>query len=419
MKSQTGSRRFWSVSKDAMDKLTHILLLDLDMNSSQRFQVFLEEMPGLKIFAENKDMNNGMQLIRKIEPAVVILNLYPSEEEALVTAAKISQKFPEVTLFVTAQPTDSKTVIRAMRAGAREFILQPANKEELIAAVKKTLRSNQDRSSGVNRQGKMISVMGAKGGVGATTVAANIANALRRNSNKEVILIDLNLQFGNACLMLDVRPRHTLVDLANSLDTLDPGFLNSMMDKNASGVFVLSGPNQPEDAETVQGLHIEKLLMLFRSMYDYILIDTHMLFDDVTIRALDESDIVLLVSQLDVPSVVNTVRCLKLFTRMDYDASKIRLVLNRYPQSPDSREKSMEKLYDYPVFWKIPEQKPETMFEAINRGVPITDWQPEIKISQNLFDLAAQVNGGISRDKPKPVDKNKRSILPKFVKTVS
>ncbi|NQT25588.1 AAA family ATPase [candidate division KSB1 bacterium] len=397
----------------------NIVLIDLDIHSSQRLQVILEEIPGTKIFSENKDLNSGINLIRKIEPVIVILSLFPSEESALLTATKISQKYPEVTLFVTAQPTDSKTIIRAMRAGAREFIVQPVNKEELITAVKNILRSNQDKKSGSSHQGKMISLMGAKGGVGTTTVATNIAIALKKNSNKEVLLIDLNLQFGNSAVMLDVRPKYTLTDIANSLETLDPSFLRTMLDKNETGVKVLGGPNNPEDAEMIQGLHIEKMLMLFRSLYDYIVIDTHMLFDDVTIRALDESDIVLLLSQLNVPTVVNTVRCLKLFQRMEYDNDKIRLVLNRYPASSDAKVKAMEKLFDYPVFWKIPDQKADNMNESINLGIPITDFLPETKISQNLFDLAGQVNGGISKDGKKVIGKNTHSIFPKFMKVVN
>jgi pilus assembly protein CpaE len=192
-----------------------------------------------------------------------------------------------------------------------------------------------------------------------------------------------------------------------------------MLDKNGTGIKVLGGPNRPEDAEMIQGLHIEKMLMLFRSLYDYIVIDTHMFFDDVTIRALDESDIVLLISQLNVPSVVNTVRCLKLFQRMEYDNDKIRLVLNKYPASADSREKAMEKLFDYPIFWKIPDQKSENMAEAINLGTPVTDCLPESKISRSLFDLAGQVNGGISREREGLVAKNTHSILHKLMKAAN
>ena len=399
-----------------MPKQNKIVLIDLDTHSSQRIQVILEELPGIKVYPENRDLTAGINLIRKMEPTIIILNLYPSEEQTLLTAQKICQKFPDAILFITAQSNDSQTIIGAMHAGAREYLAQPIQREELIRAVKHAIRMNQEKHSNISRQGKIISFMGAKGGVGTTTIASNVATALRKHSKKEVILIDLNLQFGNAAMMLDIRPRYTLLDIANNLETLDPSFLENIFNKNAKGVSVLGGPGKPEDAEIIQGIHIEKMLMHCRSLFDYIVIDAHRLFDDVTIRALDESDTILLLSQLDVPSVVNAVRCLKLLQRMDYENEKIRLVLNRYPSSMDSKLKSMEKLFDYPIFWKIPDQKKEDMIESVNKGIPVLEKLPHTSISKNLFDLAVHVNGGLPHEAKKNLKKVKRSLIPKITK---
>lgn len=393
-----------------------ILIIDLDDNSNRTLQVMLQDVPGVEIETETEDLQNGVDLIDTVQPMIVILNIYPSEEQAFRIARLIKENHPEVILFLTSKNRDSKVIINAMRLGAQEYLIQPIKKEELLPAVHNAIRKKTEKNS-AKHQSKVITCFGAKGGIGTTTVAANVATFLARHTKKEVLLLDLNLQFGNTAVQLDIKPQYSIHDIINHLYNLDETDLKSMITLNAAGVSVLTGPSRIEDAEAITTDHIEQVITTFKNYYPYIVIDTRSYFDDMIIKVMDLSDHIFMITVLDVPTTVNTKRCLDIFQRMGYKQDKVQLVVNRHGSNQEVDEPAMEKLYDYPISWRIPNQDFRSVIKSINKGMPIIQMHPEAKLSQSIAQMALQFNGSIPVEEAAGMMSRKPSFLKKVIKS--
>jgi pilus assembly protein CpaE len=376
-----------------MGKKTHVVIIDLDKKSSKSMENMLKKVSTVETKSENHDLSKGLELVKKSQPDLVILNLYPSEELTLGLARKIGQRCPEAILIVTSEKTDSELVISSMRAGAREFISQPLVEEEFILAVNRVIKTKRQAQAEKGKEGKVMTLFGVKGGVGTTTIISNIATVLAMKGNIEVIVLDLNFQFGNASVFLDIKTKYSILEIATNIDNIDIPLLKSKLPKNSAGVTLMSGPPKIEEAEAITAKHIEDLIDFFRTIFDYIIIDTNHVFDDVTLKALDESDTILLVSRLDVPTIYNTRRCLDVFQCIGYEKDKVKLILNRYTTSSDVDMTAMEKLIENPIFWRLPESQSKTIDNSINMGVPIVEMVPNSKLSQSYIKMVGSING--------------------------
>jgi pilus assembly protein CpaE len=395
------------------EQKTKIVIIDLDANSCKVLESIIQEIPNIEVLSETSDFAKGYNFIKETKPAIVLLNLYPSEEAVFSLAKKITKNYPDINLFITAKKADSKVVIKAMRAGAKEFLLQPVDKEEILNAINNAIM-NFSQSIVSCKEGKIITLFGSKGGVGTTTTAVNVATSLAKYTQKDVVVVDMNLQFGNASLMLDIKAKYSILDLAKNIDNIDLQLLKAKLQKNSAGIALLPGPPQIEEAEAIRSEHIEQVLLLLKRIFDYVVIDTNHNFDDNTIKALDESDIILLISNLDVPTIYNTKRCLDVFQKIGYDKEKVFLVLNRYSTHDEIDLKSMEKLLDYPIFWRIPNQDFKTVITSINKGTPISQWMPNSKLSQNYLKMIKNFNGSIIAEEEKP-EQQKKTFLKKLL----
>ena len=371
-----------------------VVVIDPDDKSRQSLKTLLKGVQRVKIAAETSDLNRGFEKIGELKPNIVMLDLSPNAEQALKMAERITQSFPHSTLFVTSFQIVPEIIIKAMRAGAREFLFKPLNRDELVNAIKSAARAQGQRSAEVNYGAKILSVFGAKGGVGTTTIATNLAVSLAQHTKKAVLLIDLNLQFGNAALFLNVQPEYSIVDLANHLNDVEPELLKNVLSKHASGAWLLSGPARIEEAEAITVSHLDQIMAILKSVFDYIVIDTKNSFDDLTLKALDESDAVLTVFTADLPGIFNARRCLEVFQRMDYNQEKVLLVLNRDGANNGGIDvDGLEKSLNYPIYWRVPNHDYTNVINSINQGIPITTGSPRAKIAVSLNDLAHCFNG--------------------------
>lgn len=378
-----------------------VLIIDADDTSHRLAKGLLKEIPRVSIVGETPDSSRGFDLVRQLKPMVVLLNLYPAVDQLLRLAEKITHNLPHATLFVTASDKNPETIIKAMRAGAREFLSQPLGREELATAFNKLRLTSHWKSEGI-ADGKIVAVFGAKGGVGTTTIATNLAVTFAEQMKKKVILVDLNLQLGNASLFLNIKPKYSIVDIANNINDLDPTVLKGVLPKHASGMYLLSGPSLPEQAESIREGHLDRIFSLLRSMFDFVVVDTANVLGELTLKALDESDTVLLVFTDDLPGIYNVRQCLDVFQRMDYDQDKVRLVMNRGNSNRGISADDVGKSINYPVFWKIPNQDYQTILSSLNQGIPISSFKPHSKVSASFRELAVSLNGTAHAADEKP-----------------
>ncbi len=352
----------------------------------------LQEMEFLKLAGRGTDWKAGQSLLTALHPAMALLDLGEGEE-GLRHLGKWSALYPKTLFFCTSAVAQPALIVRAMRAGAREFFLPGSEAEEIrraIAAARRRLEGGTEQAP----RAKIICCFGVKGGLGTTTLAANLAAAAAHYAHRRVLLIDNKLQLGNAALFLDLQPRITLLQILENLATLEVSRLQSTLARHSSGLYFVAGPENMEEADAITAEALGQILDLLRPEFDLILIDSDDHFDEVTIRALDEADTILTIAQLDLSTLYNLKRTLALFQRMGYQEDKIALVLNRYPAKLNEEQAAIEKSINQTIAFRMPFQENGVLIESINVGEPIVLSRPRHPFSQQVQQLAQAILAG-------------------------
>jgi pilus assembly protein CpaE len=232
--------------------------------------------------------------------------------------------------------------------------------------------------------------MACKGGSGATFLATNLAHVLAEAKHKNVLLLDLNLQFGDAYLfVMDQVPAVTLSDVCSAFNRLDSSFLDSATAKLASGLHVLAAPATPEEGDLVKAEHVEGIIRLARSMYDFVVVDVGRSFDAVSLKALDMADQIYPVLELDLPYVRHAKRMQKVFQNLGYAAEKVRWVINRYGGKEDIALADASRLLSE-AFWTVPNDH-RTVVTSVNQGIPVTTMNRHSPVAKSLLQWATRL----------------------------
>ncbi|MBI3978431.1 MAG: AAA family ATPase [Chloroflexi bacterium] len=302
-----------------------------------------------------------------------------------------------IPILAVSSLNDREALRRVMLAGARDFVVKPLAAEDLRQALVDVLELDRRRMSLASEvaesghHGEIIVVFGAKGGVGKTTLATNLAVALARDAKQRVVLVDLDTHLGDVGLLLDLPPDRSIADVVPLIDKLDPELLRSFVSSHESGVHVLAAPARPEVGETVGPKHVQKLLDVLTRTYDAIVVDTPRAFNDNTITAMDAANLILLLTTLEVPSVKNTRLCLDTLRSWHYPTEKVKLLINHAHSANGVGNHDVELALEYPIFWKIPYDP--AVCVASRRGRPFVQDQAGARVARNVSDLAAVLSG--------------------------
>jgi pilus assembly protein CpaE len=322
--------------------------------------------------------------VRRLRPGAAIVAVTPQTPQRFGHIYNITASGGVV--IVVSPSKDPELILRAMRAGAREFVLE-SDHEELRHAVRSQAQ-NPDQAEGL---GSIIALFGAKGGVGSTAIATNLAGALQ-GKGMRVCLVDLDLHLGDVLSFMDVAGNYSITDVLSNMSRLDRDLLDSSMTKHASGVTVLAQSGKMEEAEQVKGTDVANLLQFLRKNFDKIIIDGVRDFHEISLAAMDASQYLLMVLTQDVPAVRNGLRCLELFNRLGYDSGKIKLILNRYQKSSKITPEVIAETLKTPVAHTISNDF-VSVIDSINRGLLLADAAPRAKLTQDISDLVQLVAG--------------------------
>lgn len=341
---------------------------------------------------------------------LLILQLGDRPEEEVKQVQQIVGSGLAAEVFLTSKIIKPEILIEAMRAGVKEFFPQPVNKEEVKRALLKLREQLQltkkppQKPEIPKKQGRIINVIGSKGGVGTTTVAVNLATSLAEaNREKMVALIDMNLLFGEIPLFLGIESAFDWMEVAKNISRIDSTYLLSVMSRHNTGVHVLPSPAKVLDEFRVTPQVIEALLVQMRTMFDYIVIDSGQVLDDISRTVLRLSDSLIIVTLLSLPCLINVKRLVDHFQKFGYPQDEdIQILVNRHHKrsmiSLEDAEKSLKKR----VLWHIPNDFQTTM-SAINQGKPLTVLDSAAEITASFRELAALTTGKSQK---------KKSILP-------
>lgn len=365
------------------------IVVDADPTNRGELAAFLSQY-GATVTAQLPTIDALAGLLTRADaPQLVIVNLDPGAHESLRRIAHLPRQFSSISFFLMSQVLDANLLMEAMHHGVREFIPLPMSADKFTAALD---RVAQIHSSG--KRAKMIHVIPTIGGCGSTTVACNIAASLARVG--KTAIMDLDLMRGCVANSFDLRPRYTIADVMDSADKVDKQLLdNALALHGPSGLAVLARPDLPEDTQRVNQPGLTRLLGLLGRSLDHVVVDSMMSISPMYTSVVHAADTNLIVMQLNIPSAKNAERFVGALRRMGIEASKIKLVVNRYEKrNRDIEPEEVERALGLKIAWLIPNDF-KTAMAAINFGEPAVLRAPKAEMSTSLRDLATML---VARD---------------------
>ena len=300
---------------------------------------------------------------------VVVVDGRANLEVAIATIEKLRSSHASVAIFMIAAEANPAAILQAMRAGANEFFAWPLENDVFHEALKRIAARLRGAASG-RPQAAVLAFIGAKGGVGTTTLAVNTAVDLKRLGGASTLVIDLKPGLGEVALFLGVRSRYTLLDALENLHRLDEGFLGELVVHHKSGLDILAGSDNFDRPGAGDGPAIDDILRLVSSQYDYIVVDAGSQLTAPAASTLYGADAICLVANPDVASVRNSQRLLDRIRRLGPDGERIKVLLNRAAEPYPIPPAQIEAALGHPIHQTFPSDY-RTVAGALNAGVPI------------------------------------------------
>jgi len=345
-------------------------------------------------------LSAGIEMVQQSRPEVVIIDRDLEQAEASVR--QIFTSVPGTLCITLVTQADMAVLRRLVAAGARDVLGKPVQYGELINSIRAVLATEADRrmrslvpaggEGDIRGRGKLVIVTSPKGGVGTTTIATNLAVALRQMSGGRVVLADFGLQFGDIGVHLNLWSKHTMQDLIGRVEDIDDAMLGQVLQQHSSGIQVMLAPNEPEVAGEITGAHIEGILDRLLERNTYVVADTWSFLDEVSETLLRRADEVLVVTTPEVPALKNAKHFLEFLRQQDLAHGRITLVLNRFPSVDGISLQDVQQHLRHPVGANIPSEG-QVVTHSVNRGIPIVLSHPQSWAAQSLLKLAAHVAG--------------------------
>ena len=343
------------------------------------------------------DFENTSELYNTISSLVKVLLIVDFESVPDFLIGKYAQDIPGCKIMVIKENPDVDFIVRTVRAGAKEILSYPLIKSEFVESVNNLkIRFNDDLQT--QNKCKTITVFSNKGGIGKTSIAANLALELAKITKENVALVDLNFQIGDITTFLDIKPSFDISYMLKNLDTVNKDFLLSTMEqyKNTS-LYVLADPPYFRQAENISPKQVAKLFEILKESFSYIIVDTDSHFDAKTVTVLDYSDMIFLVTIVNLPALRNCQRCLDLFNKLGYDDAKVQILINRYMENDEISLEEVENLLKKRVYWKIPNNY-FAMMASINKGILLSDLNQNSNVAVSFKELAIYVADSVFRN---------------------
>ncbi len=350
----------------------------------------------------------AIQLSMEMRPDIIVMDINMPGMDGIDAAEVISQRLPNSPIIMMSVHGEAEQLKRAMLAGAREFLVKPFSGDEFATSIKRVherelgrrdqlqasvgMTTTTPNEGGSTDDHQIIAVFSPKGGAGRTTLATNLALALKRETNQRVALVDANLQFGDVGVLLNLNPKNrSVVDAVEGGDP-DRDIVESVMVDHSTGIRVLLAPPSPEGADLVTAPFMRKIIEGLRETHDWVVVDLPSGLNDHTLGILDAADQVMVVAALEITTIKNVRLFLEVADQLEYDRSKIRLVINRSDASQGIRIAEVEASIRRSIDGTIVSDGRLAVL-AVNRGVPFVVSHPESPLSRDVIALARTIAG--------------------------
>lgn len=372
-----------------------VVIIDDIPESRENLERLLHFEPDLRVLGKAARAEDGIELVLKLHPHVVLLDLTLPDRDGLEAATAITARAPGVGVIVLGVDQDPDILRRAMLAGAREYLAKPFGYDELIEAVRRVgrLANPQATATGWNAGGTIVStspgsvagspigengvrgaqviaILGSKGGVGRTFVASNLAISWRRLTGEDVILIDGDLVHPDVGVFLNLAPHRSWGDLGRVRGPIERDYLENLLTRHVSEVRVLLGPERPEEAVQIGAEQVQRVLEELRSCAQCLVVDTRGGYDDITLACADAATVLIWVLTLEMSAIRDTKLFLELAERLGYSRKRIVLVLNKVMDTLGLTPEELEHSLRTPIPVRIPADF-VAVTRSINEGSPL------------------------------------------------
>ena len=370
-----------------------VVVIDTDPRLRTRLAMQLGDSTQASFFP---NIEEAQAVLFNNVPTVLVLGPSFSATQELANVSTILRSHTQIEAVLVVEDLSTTVLQQAMRAGIADVIPVPAEGGQLLEAIHRasrnlpvpTVTKPVDPDSVGTDRARVITVFSTKGGAGKSVVAANLAVIMARHTDKPVVLLDADLQFGDMAVMLKLSPQHTIVDAVHNIDRLDVSLLKSLLIKHeASGVFVLPAPTEPAFADQVSAATMIKITELLKDFAGYIVIDTPSHFNEVVLGLIEASDEIVLVAGMDIPNIKNVKIGLQVLRLLEVPVSKLKLVLNRSNSKVKLDISEVERTLQLKADCLVPSDM--IVPQSVNKGVPVVLDSPKSGVSRSLEQLGA------------------------------
>ena len=342
--------------------------------------------------AHAADREGALAQMREAHFDLIIIPVDDISPAELVSLEREIRRDPNTSVIATAFSPDPDLIVRAMRAGVHEFLVNPPKPEELAGSVERLMR----RTRAETEQGDLIAVYSGKGGLGSTSIAVNLAQSFATvRKDSRVAVVDLVVTGGDVRVFLNLKPTYDISHLLAKGSQIDAELLNSVLTPCPGGVWALPTGDSPEDQDMFDSAAVGSVLTLLRQHFAVTVVDCEHHLSEGTLAALDAADRIVLVTQLTVPALRSTQRSLAVCRRLGYDDAKLCVVVNRYQSGDVLPVKDAEDLLQTQIYWKLPNDY-RLSAASLTRGVPVTLEDPNAKLARSYADLVKKLSGTTS-----------------------
>jgi pilus assembly protein CpaE len=415
------------LERSATDKGTgekiRVLIVDDIRETRDNLKKLLQFESDIEVVGQASTGEEGIDLAASVSPNVILMDINMPGIDGISASEAITRQVPTAQVIMMSVQSESDYIRRAMLAGARDFLTKPFSSDELMVTIRRVYERGQKNLASMpvyqtgkpgtpqsfqadsEKKGKVIAFFSPKGGVGCSTIAANLAITLAQGG-QSTALMDANLPFGDMGVILDVHGTHSIVDLAERFDELDSDLVSSVLTSHNSGLKVMLAPPRPEMSELVTAHHLKKIIMLLRNRFEYTIIDTFTSLQDIMLTVLDQADKIILVATPDIPCIKDTRLFFEVVDQLSYRPDKTLLVLNRVDKHAGITVVDVENTLKHPIEVSIPMDSRTVLF-SINQGIPFVMRDPSKPVSVAINELATRLRAILEEEEEDEVVVNK------------
>jgi pilus assembly protein CpaE len=404
-----------------IDEKVRLIIVDDIAETRENIRKLLQFENDVEVIGVARTGREGCDLAREVRPDVVLMDINMPDMDGIKATEIIRRSVPHAQIIILSVQNDPSYMRRAMLAGARDFLTKPPAVEELTSAIRQAAymaREEKAKSgpsitpqmgvmgpggitSSLAPFGKVITVYSPKGGAGCTTLATNLAVALN-NEETPLVLVDGNLQFGDVAVFLNEQSKTSVVDLTLRVDELDPETVeNVLITHSASGIKVLPAPHRPEQSESITGDQFVKMLNYLKRMFHYVIVDTSSTLTDATLGSIqDASDLVILLTTQDIPSIKSARLFLDLADALGIERRRILFVMNRYDKRIGITAEKVSESFKHEIVCSLPLDE-RVVVPSVNRGLPFFLNNKSQPISRSILSLTEVIRQHLAVLEPK------------------